>query len=63
MRPADVVTPSQAAKHFGVKAPTLRQWIHRKGVRPLGKIGRYNVYDFAELAAIEREMSHALPAA
>ena len=63
MRPEDVVTPSAAAKVFGVPACTVRKWIQRKGVKPLGKIGRYNVYDYAELAAIERDMRLAKSAA
>jgi hypothetical protein len=58
-QPHDVVTPSQAAEIFGVPASTVRTWIARRGVKPLGKIGRYNRYDFRELAEIERDMRAA----
>jgi hypothetical protein len=54
--PHDVVTPTQAAEIFGVPASTVRSWIRRRSVQPLGRIGRYNRYDYRELAAIERDM-------
>ena len=57
--PHDVVTPSQAAEIFGVPAGTVRSWISRRGLKPLGRIGRYNRYDYRELAEIERDMRAA----
>ena len=57
--PRDVVTPSQAAGIFGVPASTVRTWIARRKVKPLGRIGRYNRYDYRELAEIERDMRAA----
>ncbi|GIH70324.1 MerR family transcriptional regulator [Sphaerimonospora thailandensis] len=59
MQPHDVVTPSKAAAIFGIPAGTLRSWIHRKGIQPLGKIGPYNAYNYQELADLEREMRAA----
>lgn len=59
MRPGDVVTPSQAAADLGVPATTLRSWIHRKGIQPIGTIGRYNRYDYQQLAELERDMRAA----
>ncbi|ETK36147.1 hypothetical protein [Microbispora sp. ATCC PTA-5024] len=56
MRPQDVVIPSQAAELFGVSPELMRKWIQRKGVRPLGKLGRYNAYDLQDLAEVERDM-------
>lgn len=54
--PYDVVTPTEAARIFGVPAATVRSWIHRKQLQPLGRIGRYNRYDYRDLAEIEAEM-------
>jgi len=54
IEPEDIVTPSQAAKLLGdIPASTVRTWIQRYGIEPLGKIGRWNVYDYREFAAIE----------
>ncbi|MEV0994637.1 helix-turn-helix domain-containing protein [Nonomuraea sp. NPDC050202] len=58
-QPHDVVTPTQAAELFGVPASTVRSWIRRHQLEPLGRIGRYNRYDYRELAAIERDMRAA----
>lgn len=55
-QPHDVVTPTEAAKIFGVPASTVRSWIRRKQLKPLGAIGRYNRYDYRDLAEIEAEM-------
>jgi hypothetical protein len=57
IEPGDIVTPTQAARLLGIPAETVRTWIHRYGIRPLGKIGRWNVYDFREIAAIEAPKS------
>lgn len=56
--PSEVVTPSQAAERFGVPAGTVRSWISRSNVKPLGKIGRYNVYDHRDLARLECQMRY-----
>ncbi|MCW2768187.1 MAG: hypothetical protein JWO11_4146 [Nocardioides sp.] len=56
MQARDVVTPSEAAAVFGIPAATVRSWIRRKNIRPLGKIGPYNRYDYQELAELERDM-------
>jgi DNA-binding transcriptional MerR regulator len=60
IEPEDIVTPSQAARLLGVPASTVRTWIERYGVESLGKIGRWNVYDFREIAAIEAVRATAL---
>lgn len=56
--PSEVVTPSQAAARFGIPAGTVRSWISRRKIEPLGTIGRYNVYDYRVLARIEYEMNY-----
>lgn len=58
MRPQDIVTPTQAAHLFGVPPSTVRSWIHRRRIQPLGRIGRYNVYDLQTLAEVERDMRY-----
>lgn len=56
IQPRDVVTPSQAARIFGIPASTMRSWIRRKKIKTLGQIGRYNTYDYRELADLEASM-------
>lgn len=56
VRPHDVVIPSQAAELFGISPELMRKWIQRRGVQPLGKLGRYNAYNLQELAEVERDM-------
>ncbi len=56
--PEEVVTPTQAAERLGVPASTVRSWISRRGIEPLGAIGRYNVYDYRVLARVEAEMRY-----
>jgi transposase-like protein len=51
----DLVTPTQAARLLGVPASTVRTWIERHRVERLGWSGRWPVYDYNELAAIEAE--------
>lgn len=63
IEPGDIVTPAQAAAHLKVPASTVRTWIERYGIRPLGKIGRWNVYDYREIAAIEARRAADFPAA
>lgn len=58
-QPHDVVTPTQAAEMFGVPPSTVRSWIRRRKLEPLGRIGRYNRYDYRQLAEIERDMRAA----
>ncbi|MFF5206009.1 MerR family transcriptional regulator [Streptosporangium sp. NPDC000396] len=53
-QPHDVVTPTQVAREWGIPAGTVRSWISRAGLEPLGRIGRYNVYDYRQLAELER---------
>ncbi len=54
----DAVTPSQAAARLDIPAGTVRSWISRRGIKPIGTIGRYNVYDYRELARVEAEMRY-----
>lgn len=56
LRPQDVVIPSRAAELFDVSPELMRQWIRRRGVKPIGKLGRYNAYDLQDLAEVERHM-------
>ena len=49
----DLVTPAQAAELLGVKPGTVRQWILRNGIEPLGTPGRWPVYDYNEIAAVD----------
>jgi hypothetical protein len=60
--PSDVMTPKQIAAALDVPESTIRVWIHRYKVQRLGQIGRWNVYDFRDLAAIEARL-HAQRAA
>lgn len=53
IEPDDLVTPTQAADLLGVPASTVRTWIQRYGIERLGFIGRWPVYDYREIAAIE----------
>lgn len=51
LHPDDIVTPGQAARLLRIPGGTVRSLIHRNGIEPLGRIGRWHVYDFNELAA------------
>jgi Homeodomain-like domain-containing protein len=53
IEPDDIMTPSAIARILGVPASTVRTWIGRYGVEPLGKIGRWPAYDFREIATID----------
>jgi transposase-like protein len=53
LEPGDIVTPAQAAAELGVTANLVRVWIHRHGIEPLGTLGRWPVYDFNEIAAVD----------
>lgn len=56
LEPGDLVTPSQAGKLLGIPAGRVRIWIHRYGIKSLGMVGRWPVYDYNELAAIDAQM-------
>ena len=62
IEPQDVVTPTQAARLLGIPAETVRTWIRRHGIEPLGVIGRWNVYDYREIAAVEAAKSSSAAA-
>ena len=53
IEPDDLVTPKRAAELLGIPVGTVSSWITRYGIEPLGKAGRWHVYDFREIAAIE----------
>jgi hypothetical protein len=59
----DLVTPAQAARLLRVPANRVRVWISRYGVEPLGKLGRWNAYDYRELARIDADLRKREPAA
>lgn len=54
-----VVTPAEAAARLGKPASTVRVWILRHKVQPIGVIKGRNVYDYHELAQIEAKMRRA----
>lgn len=49
----DLVTPAQAARILGVDPNLVRVWIHRHGIESLGTLGRWQVYDYNEIAAVD----------
>lgn len=59
----DLVTPAAFARAARVPASTVRTWIQRaeqiigRKVEPLGDLGRWPAYDWADLAALEAEMN------
>ena len=53
LEPDDIMTPAQIGRVLDIPASTVSTWIGRYGIKPLGQIGRWLVYDFNELAAIE----------
>jgi DNA-binding transcriptional MerR regulator len=53
----DIVTPSQAAALLGVPASTVRTWIARYRLQSLGRVGRWNVYDFRDIAQVEASLT------
>lgn len=54
-----VVTPAEAAARLGKPASTVRVWIMRYQIEPVGVIKGRNVYDYRELAQIEAKMRRA----
>lgn len=57
IEPEDILTPSQIAKLLGIPAATVRSWIRRYEVESLGMIGRWPVYDYREIAAIDAALN------
>jgi hypothetical protein len=55
----DLVTPAGAARILGVPASTVRTWIGRNDLEPLGFLGRWPAYDFNEIAVIAARMRAA----
>ena len=56
LEPDDLVTPSRAAELLGVPSGTVRQWILRYGLQPLGSLGRWPAYDYNDIAAVDARM-------
>lgn len=46
--PLDLLTAAQLAAFLCVKPGTVRVMIHREGIKPVGKMGRANLYDARE---------------
>jgi hypothetical protein len=53
LHPDDLVTPTRAGQQLGVKPSTVRTWIERYGIEPLGHLGRWPAYDFNDIAAVQ----------
>jgi hypothetical protein len=56
LEPDDLVTPTAAAVLLGVPASTVRTWIERNDIRPLGQLGRWPAYDFNDLATVDARL-------
>lgn len=62
LEPGDLVTPTAFGRTIGVPASTVRTWIQRsteilgRKVEPLGTLGRWPVYDYNDLAALDATM-------
>jgi|ERR1019366_4689667 hypothetical protein len=52
----DLVTPARAAELLGVEPNLVRVWIHRHRIEPLGTLGRWPVYDYNAIAAVDASM-------
>jgi hypothetical protein len=50
------VTPIQAARLLDVPPGTVYSWIHRNRIEQLGTLGRWPVYDFNAIAAVDARM-------
>lgn len=62
----DLVTPTQAGRLLGIPGGTVRQWILRYHLEPLGTLGRWPAYDYNDIAAVDarlRRKREAQPAA
>ena len=56
LEPDDLVTPAQPPL-LGVTSNLVRVWIHRHiGIEPLGTVGRWQCYDYNEIAAVDAAM-------
>jgi hypothetical protein len=53
LEPDDLMTPVQISRTLDVPASTVRTWIDRYGIEPLGTLGRWPAYDYDEIAAID----------
>lgn len=53
IEPGDLVTPRQAAELLDIPVGTVSSWINRYGIEPIGRLGRWNVYDYREIAVID----------
>jgi hypothetical protein len=53
LEPDDLMTPAQIGRALGIPASTVRTWIDRYGIESLGNVGRWPVYDFNEVAAVD----------
>jgi hypothetical protein len=56
LHPDDLVTPTRAARILGVPPSTVRTWIDRNGIEPLGQLGRWPAYDYNEIAKVAARM-------
>jgi hypothetical protein len=56
LEPDDLVTPTRAGLLLGVPASTVRTWIERNGIPQLGALGRWPVYDYNEIAAVDARL-------
>ena len=56
LEPDDLVTPARAAELLGIEANLVRVWIHRHRIEPLGTLGRWPVYDYNAIAAVDASM-------
>jgi hypothetical protein len=56
LEPDDLVTPASAALILGVPASTVRTWIDRYGIEPLGVLSRWPAYDYNDIAAVDARL-------
>lgn len=56
LEPEDIMTPAQIGRVLGIPASTVSTWIHRYGIEPLGKLGRWDVYDYNDIAAVDARL-------
>ena len=56
LEPDDLVTPTRAGSLLGVPASTVRTWIERYDIRPLGHLGRWPAYDYRDIAAVDARL-------
>ncbi len=56
LEPDDLVTPARAGSLLGVPPSTVRTWISRYGLEPLGCLGRWPAYDYRDIAAVDARL-------